>query len=48
LTTQQILPAALIVIDIVAACFYVPVKDWSHVGYWICAAGITFFATFKV
>jgi hypothetical protein len=48
LTTQQILPAVLIVIDIAAALIYLPSKDYSHVGYWFSAAAITFFATFKI
>jgi hypothetical protein len=45
---QQILPALLIVFDIVTAVVYCKYKDWSHVGYWISAAAITFFATFKL
>lgn len=44
----QILPVILIVFDVITAIVYVKYKDWSHVGYWISAAAITFFATFKI
>lgn len=48
MTSQQVLPIVLIFIDIAAAIVYIPTKDFSHVGYWVSAAAITFFATFKI
>ena len=45
--SPKLLPILLIVIDVCAAAVYAKHGDWHRVGYWICAAGITYFATFS-
>lgn len=34
---------AMVVLSLLAAVNYGWQKDWNHVGYWLCAAGITWF-----
>lgn len=46
LKTEQIFPLILIVCDICAALFYVPLGDWRKVIYWIAAAILSVTVTF--
>jgi uncharacterized membrane protein len=39
----HILPIILIVIDILASIVYLINKDYARTGYWLMAAGLTFF-----
>lgn len=41
----KILPFVLMAIDIAAGFVCLSNGDWRRLGYWLCAAGITFFAT---
>ena len=45
MTRAQILPTVLIVIDIAAACGYIPTGDWRRVVYWIAAGILTYTVT---
>jgi hypothetical protein len=40
---EKIFPTMLIVINVLAAVVYVTKGDYPRTGYWIMAAGITFF-----
>ena len=42
----QILPPALIVIDVVAALVYAVAHDFKHALYWLSAATLTATVTF--
>lgn len=44
---MKIFPSILIVLDLCAAMTYAVGGDYYRVGYWVCAAGITFCATFN-
>jgi len=43
---EKAFPTILIILDIAAALMYVPAGDWRHIGYWLCAAALTFFITY--
>jgi hypothetical protein len=43
---KQYLPTVLIIIDVLAACGYVPDGDWRKVIYWLAAATLTTVVTF--
>ena len=42
---EQILPTVLIVVDIGAACGYIPTGDFRRVIYWVAAAVLTWSVT---
>lgn len=46
MTREQILPTALIIIDVAVAAVYVFKPDWWRVIYWISAALLTTAVTF--
>lgn len=48
LSSPHLFPAILVVLDVVAAARYGVAGDWGRVGYWVCAAGITVFATWGI
>jgi hypothetical protein len=42
---ERIFPTILIVLDVVAACFYIPSGDWRHIIYWLAAGVLTYTVT---
>lgn len=42
---RHFFPSVLVALDLVAAARYAGEPDWGRVVYWLCAAGITFAAT---
>ncbi len=43
---EQIFPAVLILLSVGAGLTYLLAGERMRAGYWFCAAGINFFATF--
>ncbi len=41
----KVLPTVLIVIDILAAVYYVPTGDWRKVVYWLAAGVLSYVVT---
>jgi len=44
--TEKLFPTILIVLDICAACAYMPPGDWRKVIYWLAAAVLTACVTY--
>lgn len=42
---EQIIPTALIVIDVLAALGYIPTGEWRRVVYWLAAGTLTYVVT---
>lgn len=42
----KIFPTILIVLDVFAACMYIPAGDWRHIVYWLAAAVLTATVTY--
>jgi hypothetical protein len=42
---EKIFPSILILLDVIAACIYIPSGDWRHIGYWLAAGFLTFCVT---
>lgn len=47
MNVTHVMPLVMVALSIGSGVVYLAFKDWSHAGYWFCAAGITVFATFK-
>jgi hypothetical protein len=45
MSKEKILPTVLIIIDILAALWYIPTGDWRRVVYWMAAGILTFTVT---
>jgi hypothetical protein len=43
---QKFFPTILIVLDVCAACAYIPAGDWRKIIYWCAAAILTFTVTY--
>lgn len=43
---EKLFPTLLIILDICAACAYIPTGDWRKVAYWLAAAILTFCVTY--
>ncbi len=48
LRSPNAFPVVIMCLYAVTATRYAAARDWGRVMYWICAAGITFSATFLV
>lgn len=46
--TTKFFPTLMIVLQIAAAGVYAwyDLGDWRHIGYWLCAAGLTYCVTY--
>jgi hypothetical protein len=42
---EKILPTVLIIIDVLAACGYIPTGDWRRIAYWLAAGLLTYTVT---
>jgi hypothetical protein len=42
---EKIFPTILIVLDVAAACGYIPEGNWRMITYWLAAAILTFCVT---
>lgn len=43
--SPRFFPVLLMVLNVCAAAVYFSGGEWKRGGYWLCAAGINFFAT---
>lgn len=48
LRSPHLFPVLIMAMCAVASLRYACARDWGRVMYWVCAAGITFSATFLV
>ena len=42
---EKILPTVLIIINVLAACCYIPTGEWRRVVYWMAAGILTYTVT---
>lgn len=47
-SAPRFFPTLLSILDVAAAARYGMCADWGRVMYWLCAAGITFAATWMM
>lgn len=48
LSSPHLFPVVIMVMYVATSVRYAVAKDWGRLMYWVCAAGITYSATFLV